>query len=117
MSGGFTTYTFAGITFKRVVGDDYEPWVWGDIQYSRDVVLGGTKAYIDIGATVYPPLTFRASCGSTADRAALYAAVGTTGTLTSSRGLSGTFTLVKARPVNGTPHTAYYLDTVWEYLP
>lgn len=115
---GFTIYTFAAVTFiRRVDGDDLSPWFYPDTQYTKDIVLGGTTAYIDLGADVYPPLVFRGSCLSSADRLLLIAARGTTGTLSNTRGHSGTVTLLKAQPMNGGTYSQYWVDLLFELRP
>jgi len=115
---GLTVYTFAAITFiRRIDGDDFPPWFNADPSYTKDIVLGGTTAYIDLGADVYPPLAFRASCLSAADRLALVAARSSTGTLSNTRGHAGTVTLLKAAPQNSGTYTDWFIDLLFELRP
>lgn len=118
-SPGFTIYTFASISFVRAPdSDEVVPWFFPDLQYTRDAVLGGSLTYLDIGASVAPPLAFRASCLSAADRFALKSALGTTGTLTSTTGpFSASATLVKAVPVNQGNYRSFYVDLTFEQRP
>jgi hypothetical protein len=108
------TFTPAGVTFYRITGDELEPWLYPDPQFVKDAILGGSSAYLDFGADVYPPLTFRASCASAADRLALIAALRAQGTLSNTRGHSDTVTLVKARPINSNPYDLWQLDVSFE---
>lgn len=115
---GMTTYTILGVTIARSVDEGgHEPWLYPDLEYTKDVVLGGGLSYLDSGANVYPPLSFRASCLSGADRQALINALGTTATLTNSRGHSDTVTIVKARPINQGNNREYWLDLTFELRP
>ncbi len=115
---GTTTYTFAGVTFARVVeSDEVVPWLYPQPQYTIDTVLGGARTYLDIGASVAPPLSFRASCLSAANRVTLIGAVGTSGTLTNTRGHTATVTLVKAVPVNSAPYAQWLIDLIFELRP
>lgn len=115
---GRTTYTFSSITFTRQAGDEVVPWFYPDGAYTKDPVLYGTKVYVDVGASTYPPMSFRATCASSADRSALIAALWTSGTLSNSRGHSGTALLVKAIPINtGIYAATWAVDVAFEYLP
>jgi len=116
---GFTVYTFAGISFTRKAeNEEVVPWFYPEVTYTKDSVLGGTVAYLDIGASVAPPLSFRASCLSAADRYTLKNALGTTGILTSTTGpFSATATLVKAVPVNAGNYGRHWVDLTFELRP
>jgi hypothetical protein len=116
---GRTVYIFAGISLARVAeSDEVVPWFFPEDQYTKDLVLGGDKVYLDIGAALYPPLTFRASCLSALDRFNLKAARGTVGTLTSTTGpFSATVLFYKAIPVNAGDYGRWYLDVGFELLP
>jgi hypothetical protein len=115
---GATIYTFAAVTFiRRIEGDDLVPWFYADTTYTKDAVLGGALAYVDIGASVYPPLAFRGACLSAVDRLALIAARGTTGTLSNTRGHSGTATLLKATPMNSGDYSDWFIDLLFELRP
>jgi hypothetical protein len=111
-----TAYTFtpAGVTFYRITGDELEPWFQEDPQYTKDSVLGGSSAYYDLGAYVTPPLSFRASCASAADRLSLIAALWQEGTLSNTRGHSDTALLVKARPINSNPYDLWQCEVSFE---
>jgi hypothetical protein len=114
---GRTVYTFAGISFSRV-GDEIVPWFFPEAQYTKDAVLGGGRVYVDMGASVAPPLAFRASCLSAADRFTLKSALGTTGTLTSTTGpFSASATLVKAIPTNVGDYGRWFIDLTFETQP
>jgi hypothetical protein len=114
----YAVYTYAGVDFiRRIDGDDLVPWFYPDSTYTKDVVLGGAQAYIDLGASIYPPLTFRGSCLSSANRATLIAALGTTGTLSNTRGHSATVTLLKATPVNSGDYSQWWIDLLFELRP
>lgn len=115
---GRTVYTFAGVDFARVTeSDEVVPWMYAETQYTKDPVLGGSVAYIDIGADVAPPLSFRASCLTGMDRVTLIGARGTTGTLSNTRSHSDTVTLVKATPVNIGDYSHWYIDLTFELRP
>lgn len=116
---GLTIYSFAAVSFTRVSdSDEVVPWFYPDLQYTKDPVLGGGKVYLDSGASVAPPLTFRASCLSAIDRFTLKSALGTTGTLTSTTGpFSATVLLYKAIPVNQGNYRNWYLDLGFELVP
>lgn len=116
---GLTIYTFADISFTRVSdSDEVVPWLYPDLQYTKDPVLGGGKVYLDSGATVAPPLTFRASCLNATDRFNLKNALGSTGTLTSTTGpFSAAVLLFKAIPVNQGTYRNRYVDLGFELLP
>ena len=115
---GRTVYTFASISFARKMeNDEVVPWFYPETQYTRDPVLGGSKVYIDIGAHVAPPLTFRASCLTAADRYTLKNALGTTGTLTSTNGpFSASVLLYKAIPVNAGNYARWWIDLGFEMV-
>lgn len=115
---GATIYTFAAITFiRKIEGDDFAPWFNADPQYTKDQVLGGEDAYIDFGADISGPLSFRASCLSASDRNALITARKTTGTLSNTRSRTATATLVKAVPVDGANYADYLIDLTFELRP
>jgi hypothetical protein len=116
---GITVYTFQSITFARVAdGDSLEPWFSGSGQgYTKDVVLGGASVYLDVGATIYGPLSFRASFLSSADRAAFVALLFTSATLSNTRGRSGTAVLTKATPIDEGLYKQYFCDVAFELLP
>jgi len=115
---GITTYTFASITFARKLdSEDHEPWFYADPVLTKDPVLGGTQVYLDKGALVAPPLSFRASCLTGADRIALIGALWTTATLTNSRSHTDTATLVKARPINSGDNSHWFIDLSFELRP
>lgn len=114
----FAIYTFAAVTFiRRIDGDDLAPWFNADSVFTKDPVLGGAVAYIDIGADVYPPLTFRGACLTAADRVLLMAARNTTGTLSNTRGHSATATLLKAAPMNSGDYSQWWIDLLFELRP
>lgn len=124
---GYTIYTFADISFIRALeGDEVVPWFYAEDQYTRDPVLplttlgGGqiSKVYIDTGAAIAPPLVFRASCLSAADRFALKNARRMVGTLTSTTGpFSSTVLLYKATPVNSGNYRSWFIDLGFEQVP
>lgn len=116
---GLTIYTFADISFTRVSdSDEVVPWLYPDLQYTKDPVLGGGKVYLDSGASVAPPFTFRASCLNATDRFNLKNALGSTGTLTSTTGpFSAAVLLFKAIPVNQGTHRNWYVDLGFELVP
>lgn len=114
---GIAVYTFASIDFARVGEGDVVPWFYGELQYTKDAVLGGSLTYLDIGATVAPPLSFRASCLNGTDRQQLINALGTTTTLSNTRGHSDTATLVKATPVNTGDYSRFWIDLTFEQRP
>lgn len=115
---GFTVYTFASVSFIRVIeGENIQPWFYAEGQFQKDVTLGGTKVYLDVGATVYPQMVFRASCLSAADRLALTNALWSSGTLSNTRGHSATVVLVKAVPVNVGNYQSWLIDLSFELLP
>ena len=115
---GITVYTFLGISFARKLdSEDHEPWFYADPTFQKDVVLGGAKVYLDKGALVSPPLSFRASCLNAGDRIALINALWTTATLVNSRSHTGTVTLVKARPINSGNNSRFWLDVSFELRP
>lgn len=98
----YTTLTFASVTFVRhTEGNGFPPWFEPKTNYTRDEVLGGTLAYVDIGSDATPPLAFIGEFSSAADRTTMRAARKTTGTLTSSDGESSTVVLVEATRING----------------
>lgn len=107
---GRTLYTFAGVNFTRITADEVQPWLYAETQYTADPVLGGALVYVDIGGDTPAPLSFRASCSNSADRAALISARGTTGTLSNTRGHTGTVVLVKATPINANPYAQWLID-------
>lgn len=112
---GYAVYTFSGITFTRQLDSDtYEPWIYPDAVITKDVVLGGSLVYIDIGASVAPPLSFRANCLSGTDRQQLINALGTSGTLANTRGHTDTVVLIKARPVNDGNIHDFLIDLSFE---
>jgi hypothetical protein len=108
------TFTPAGVTFYRITGDELEPWLYPDVTYQKDAILGASTAYLDRGADVYPPMAFRASCASAADRLALIGALWEEGTLSNTRGHSDTVVLVKARPINSAPYDLWLCDVSFE---
>lgn len=113
---GITTYVFVGVTFARKLDSpEHEPWMYPDPQYTKDPLLGGATAYLDLGAMQYPPLAFRASCLSSGDRSTLIGALFTTATLTNTRGHTGTVTLVKARPINSDDNSDWWIDLSFEW--
>lgn len=115
---GFTIYTFASIDFARAPdSDEVVPWFYPESQYTKDPVLGGGAVYLDIGASVAPPLSFRASCLNSDDRGDLIAALGTAGTLSNTRGHAGTVLLLKATPINSGNYRNWYIDLTFELLP
>lgn len=116
---GYTLYTFATISFTRIAdSDEVVPWLFPELQYTKDAVLGGGKVYLDSGAAVAPPLLFRASCLNATDRFNLKSALGTTGTLTSTTGpFSATVLMYKAIPVNQGNYRSYLVDLGFELLP
>jgi len=114
---GLTVYTFSGIQHARMLeGDSFPPWFADETQYTKDAVLGGSQSYLDIGASVAPPLSFRALVETAADRQTLQNARNSTGTLSNTRGRSATVTLVKATPIDG-PINNYWIDLTYEYRP
>lgn len=115
---GYTVYTFSALTFARLAdGDAVEPWFSASGAYNKDVVLGGTAVYLDVGATIYAPLSFRASFLSSANRTAFVALLWTSATLTNTRSQSGTVTLVKAIPINDGNYRRWLADVAFELLP
>lgn len=112
-----TVYTFNSIEFVRVLeSTPFQPWLFGEIQYTLDAVLGGTDTYLDVGADVAPPLSFRALVANTTDRLNLRNSRGTTGALTNTRGRTDTVTLVKATPIDG-PQNQLYIDLTFVLRP
>ncbi len=124
---GKTIYVFSGISFTRGAdSDEVVPWFFAEDQYTEDPVLplttmgGGqiSKVYTDIGAAVAPPLLFRGSCLSAADRYTLKNARRTVGTLTSTAGpFSATVLLFKAIPVNQGTYRNYWIDLGFKLIP
>lgn len=115
---GRTIYTFAGITFARVAAsDELVPWLYPELQFTKDAVLGGSVTYLDIGAKVAPPLAFRASCLSNNDRGGLIDALGTSGTLSNSRGHTATVTLTKSTPINSGDYSHWFIELTFELRP
>lgn len=114
---GATVYTFSGVDFVRVLeGNDFVPWAFGEIQYTKDAILGGTQIYLDIGADVAPAFSMRALVLTAIDRFTLRNLRGTTATLSNTRGRSNSMTLVKASPIDG-PANQFYIDLVFELRP
>lgn len=115
---GRAIYTFAGVDFIRVAeSDEIVPWMYPELQYTKDAVLGGALTYLDSGAAVAPPLSFRAECLTSVDRSTLIAAFGTTGTLSNTRMHTDTVTLVKATPVNIGDYSRWAIDLIFEQRP
>lgn len=123
---GITIYTFGGISFARKMDEDVIPWFFAEDQYTKDPVLplttvggaGISPVYVDLGAAVAPPLVFRASCLSAADRYTLKNLRRTVGVLTSTAGpFSGTVLLYKATPVNSGNYSRWWLDVGFELVP
>ena len=112
-----TEYTFAGVSFIRLTGDEYEAWSYPTAEYTKDAVLDGDGVYIDIGANVYPPLSFRASCASQSDRTTLVNAQRTTGTVANDKGHSNTAVLIKAIPINSNPQSLWQVEVLFEIVP
>lgn len=115
---GATVYTFAGISFVRVLseGDTFTPWFFPETQYTADPVLGGTQVYLDIGSDNVTTLTMRGLVLTDNDRAALKNARNTTGTLSNTRPRTATVTLVKASPIDG-PANQRWIDLVFVLRP
>jgi hypothetical protein len=112
-----TLYTFHGVSFARILdGDSFQPWTFLEAQYTKDAVLGGSVTYLDIGAFVAPPLSFRAAFAVGADRVALKAALGVTDTLSNARGRSDTMTLVKVTSIDGLSNQIW-ADLTFELRP
>jgi hypothetical protein len=112
-----TVYTFNSIQFVRLLqGDDFAPWAFGEIQYTKDAVLGGSKIYLDIGADVAPAFSFRALVLTPTDRFNLRNSRGITATLSNTRGRSDSMTLIKASPVDG-PANQYWIELTFELRP
>lgn len=108
---GATLYTFQSITFARVLeGDTFVPWLFPEVQYTADPVLGGTQVYLDIGGDGVATLSMRGSCSTDNDRAALKDARGLTGTLSNTRGRTATATLVKASPIDSMPYALRLIE-------
>lgn len=130
-SSRFSLYTYvpAGVSFIRKADDkDIVPWFEPEDNYTKDPVLtsvplaGGTisKAYIHIGASVAPPLVFRASCLSSANRYSLHAARGTVGVLTRTvpgGTLSATVFFYKAIRINTGDYSQWLIDVGFELVP
>jgi hypothetical protein len=113
---GATIYTFAGVSFIREREDIMQPWFFPESVYTKDPVLRGTKVYIDFGASVAPPLSFRARVLTDNDRAALKNALGSTGTLSNTHGRTGTVSLVKSTPMDGLSNQRL-IDLTFELIP
>lgn len=114
---GATIYEFNNILFVRVLeGNDFVPWAFGEIQYTKDAILGGTQIYLDIGADVAPAFSMRAQVLTTIDRFNLRGSRGVTATLSNTRGRSDLMTLVKASPVDG-PRNQFWCDLTFELRP
>ena len=112
-----TVYTFSGVDFVRILdGDSFQPWAFAELTYSADSVLGGTVKYLDIGSSVAPAFSFRAALNSASDRFTLRGLLGTTGTLSNTRGRSDTMTLVKATPIDGQANQ-FWADLTFELRP
>ncbi len=116
---GYTVYSFAGVTFARVVdGDHITPWAYPETQYTADPVLGtGGLVYVDVGGDTPAVMSFTASCLSAANRATLIAARGTTGTLSNTRSHSDTMVLIKATPTNSPPYSLWMIELTFVLVP
>lgn len=116
---GRTVYTFQGVSFARAREEDMQPWMEGEIQYTKRPVLTSPgappKVFIGIGADVAPPLSFRARCLTSTDRYNLRQARGTSGVLSNTRGRSDTVVLVKATPIDGLGNQLY-IDLTFELV-
>lgn len=93
------TYTFSGVSFQRIVPEEWQPWFASRVEYTRDLILDSTEDYLDIGATTTEPLQIRAVTTNESDRDDLIDLLGATATLSNTAGRSATATLVAANPL------------------
>lgn len=105
------TYTFAGVTFNRIVsGDDFPRWFPINATYKADPILDSSRQYVDIGGSVPQSLQIRAEFDTSADRASTLDAVTTFGTLEKSTGESRTVLLAVAVPLPSDAGLRYVAD-------
>lgn len=113
-----TVYTFNSSDFYRVAGgDELDPWFESTVEITKDLVLGATSAaasYIDTGAYAAGPLSFRAAFTSSAARATFLALLGTTHTLSNTRGRSSSAMLTKAKAIDAGGAYQWYCDVSFE---
>ncbi len=115
---GTTVWTFGLSTFTRILqGGEFEPWFQAKGIYQKDVVLGATVAadsYIDTGAVEVGPLTIRARFDNTIDRDVFMGQLLAAGTLSNSKGYSGSAILLAANAIDSGLPDLFYVDATFE---
>jgi len=113
---GKTIWQFAGSSFYREVGgDEYAPRFDGKMNTTKDLVLGATTAaqsYVDLGAFEVAPLTMKIEFTTEAARNTFQALLGTSGTLSNTRGRSYTALLVEVKRID--TFTRWLAEATWE---
>ena len=109
-------WMFRGIAFRRLLGSDTDPqWFPRSVARSVDLIAATSTRIIDIGGTETGVLSFVAWATSEVGAQNLAAMLGTSGTLTSPNGHSGTALLVEATALvkDGLTHR---VACTWEAL-
>jgi hypothetical protein len=112
---GRTLWAFSGSYFVREVTDEYAPRFDGKQNYTKDLVLGATtsaQSYVDIGAFEVAPLTMKIEFETEAARNTFQALIGTSGTLSNTRGRSYTALLVEVKRID--TYTRWLAEATWE---
>jgi hypothetical protein len=111
-----TVWTFSGSSFYRIVSDEFAPRFDGKYQYTKDLVLGATSSadsYIDLGAFEVAPLQLRIEFDTEALRNTFQSLIGTSGTLSNTRGRSYSAILVGVMRVDA-KGGRWLADATWE---
>ncbi len=99
----------------REVSDEYAPRFDGKYTYTKDLVLGATTAaqsYVDLGAFEVGPLTMKIEFTSEALRNTFQALIGTSATLSNTRGRSYTALLIEVKRID--TYTRWLAEATWE---
>jgi hypothetical protein len=111
------TWTFDGVSARRVTSDEFDPWFPISGLYTKDVVLDARTAadsYTDIGAWQFDVLEMRWEFTTEAARDTMINKLLTIGTLSNSAGRTTSALLVRARRVNGRQQGSALLDVTFE---
>jgi len=114
------SWSFRSIAFRRLDPDNAPRWFAQSIAVTVDVIAGDVGAiprrYVDIGAREFDALSLRAGCPDVADRDALVAALGLSGTLASVGGQSATALLIKATPLTHSGSFLFVADLEFVFV-
>lgn len=114
------TWSFRGADFYRMEPNGQAREWPAELQTTTDVIAGDVSAvprrYVDLGAVVHEPWSFRAGCETQAARDALCALRYTSGTLETIGGASYQALLKKATPITHDGSGTYEADLTFELL-